>query len=193
VRDAVWGGPGRTWEVGTPWWGGGAVEAGSCAEDEAGWRPLGAGRGAMATSAVRRAPRGTRSGNHMPQRHGGPFADRTMRPCAAWTQQQQVLPDRGTRPAAHASVAGGTLGGGTGGEFDPGSGSTLAACLMHASRTGCPSGRSRGGRVRNTWPICPPAGGSPRKRGVIPYVLAFRVGRVSKGPSGPPVEEAAAD
>ena len=25
----------------------------------------------------------------------------------------------------------------TGGEFDPGSGSTLAACLMHASRTGC--------------------------------------------------------
>ena len=24
-----------------------------------------------------------------------------------------------------------------GGEFDPGSGSTLAACLMHASRTGC--------------------------------------------------------
>ena len=26
---------------------------------------------------------------------------------------------------------------GHGGEFDPGSGSTLAACLMHASRTGC--------------------------------------------------------
>lgn len=28
-----------------------------------------------------------------------------------------------------------------GGEFDPGSGSTLAACLMHASRTERPSGR----------------------------------------------------
>jgi hypothetical protein len=27
-----------------------------------------------------------------------------------------------------------------GGEFDPGSGSTLAACLMHASRTEPPSG-----------------------------------------------------
>ena len=83
--------------------------------------------------------------------------------------------------------------GNDGGEFDPGSGSTLAACLMHASRTGSPSGGSRGGRVRNTWPICPPAGGSPRKRGVIPYVLASRVGEISKGPSGPPVEEAAAD
>jgi hypothetical protein len=71
---------------------------------------------------------------------------------------------------------------GAGGEFDPGSGSTLAACLMHASRTGCPSGRSRGGRVRNTWPTCPPAGGSPRKRGVIPYELGARVGVPSKGP-----------
>jgi hypothetical protein len=57
-----------------------------------------------------------------------------------------------------------------GGEFDPGSGSTLAACLMHASRTGLPSGDNRGGRVRNTWAICPEVGGSPRKRGVIPHV-----------------------
>jgi hypothetical protein len=57
-----------------------------------------------------------------------------------------------------------------GGEFDPGSGSTLAACLMHASRTGLPSGDLRGGRVRNTWASCPGVGGSPRKRGVIPHV-----------------------
>jgi len=64
---------------------------------------------------------------------------------------------------------------------------------MHASRTGVPSGADRGGRVRNTWPICPPAGGNPRKRGVIPYDPAPHVGGVGKGPSGPPVEEAAAD
>ena len=67
-----------------------------------------------------------------------------------------------------------------GGEFDPGSGSTQAACLMHASRTGSLSGGSRGGRVRNTWAICLQVGGSPRKRGVIPHVRAGRVGRVRK-------------
>ena len=68
-----------------------------------------------------------------------------------------------------------------GGEFDPGSGSTLAACLMHASRTGWPSGCLRGGRVRNTWATCPLVGASPRKRGVIPHTLAARVGVVRKG------------
>jgi len=52
---------------------------------------------------------------------------------------------------------------------------------MHASRTGSLSGGSRGGRVRNTWPIYPLAGGSPRKRGVIPYELGSRVGGRSKG------------
>ena len=67
-----------------------------------------------------------------------------------------------------------------GGEFDPGSGSTLAACLMHASRTGCPSGHLRGGRVRNTWVTCPLVGASLRKRRVIPHKLASRVGGVRK-------------
>ena len=61
-----------------------------------------------------------------------------------------------------------------GGEFDPGSGSTLAACLMHASRTGRASARLRGGRVRNTWASCPGVGGSRRKRRVIPHTLAPR-------------------
>ena len=61
-----------------------------------------------------------------------------------------------------------------GGEFDPGSGSTLAARLMHASRTGSASVGSRGGRARNTWATCPGAGGSPRKRGVIPRTLTGR-------------------
>lgn len=68
-----------------------------------------------------------------------------------------------------------------GGEFDPGSGSTLAACLMHASRTGGISVLSRGGRVRNTWAICPEEGDSFRKREVIPHELADRVGLVRKG------------
>ena len=68
-----------------------------------------------------------------------------------------------------------------GGEFDPGSGSTLAACLMHASRTGRLSGRLRGGRVRNTWATCPGAGDSRRKRRVIPHARPLVVGRVGKG------------
>jgi hypothetical protein len=61
-----------------------------------------------------------------------------------------------------------------GGEFDPGSGSTLAACLMHASRTGSSSDGLRGGRVRNTWATCPEVGDNPWKRGVRPHVVAER-------------------
>lgn len=68
-----------------------------------------------------------------------------------------------------------------GGEFDPGSGSTLAACLMHASRTGWSSDRLRGGRVRNTWAIYLEEGDSFRKREVIPHELMRRVGRMRKG------------
>lgn len=64
----------------------------------------------------------------------------------------------------------------TGGEFDPGSGSTLAACLMHASRTGSSSDGLRGGRVRTTWAICRRVGDSFRKREVIPHELRCRVG-----------------
>ena len=44
------------------------------------------------------------------------------------------------------------------GEFDPGSGWTLAACLIHASRTRSRRACSRwpsGERVSNTWAICP--------------------------------------
>lgn len=80
-----------------------------------------------------------------------------------------------------------------GGEFDPGSGSTLAACLMHASRTGWPSGHLRGGRVRTTWAICRLVGDSFRKREVIPHELADRVGLVRKGSSDSPDEEPAPD
>src|SRR5215813_6413322 len=55
------------------------------------------------------------------------------------------------------------------GEFDPGSGRTLAACLTHASRTGtcfrvCVSGE----RVSNTWVTCPVLWDKPGKLGLIP-------------------------
>src|ERR1700759_4265199 len=55
------------------------------------------------------------------------------------------------------------------GEFDPGSGRTLAACLTHASRT---VNRFRAGisgeRVSNTWVTCPPLWDNSGKPGLIP-------------------------
>lgn len=54
------------------------------------------------------------------------------------------------------------------GEFDPGSGRTLAACLTHASRTERPlRGYSSGERVSNTWVICPKLWDKPGKLGLI--------------------------
>ena len=47
-------------------------------------------------------------------------------------------------------------------EFDPGSGRTLAACLMHASRTHCLRAVS-GARLRNTWESARPWGITRRK------------------------------
>jgi hypothetical protein len=79
-----------------------------------------------------------------------------------------------------------------GGEFDPGSGSTLAACLMHASRARTPSGVLRGGRVRNTWATCPGVGDSRGKPRVIPHTLLLRPGGARKG-AIPPEEGPAAD
>ena len=57
------------------------------------------------------------------------------------------------------------------GEFDPGSGRTLAACLTHASRTERPfacKGYSSGERVSNTWVICLALRDKPGKLGLIP-------------------------
>ena len=67
-----------------------------------------------------------------------------------------------------------------GGEFDPGSGSTLAACLMHASRARTLSGVLRGGRVRNTWATCPGVGDSRGKPRVIPHTLRLQPGGARK-------------
>src|SRR3954470_9506481 len=55
------------------------------------------------------------------------------------------------------------------GEFDPGSGRTLAARLTHASRArtrACPG--DSGERVSNTWVTHPWYQDSPRKLGLIP-------------------------
>ncbi|MXX65627.1 MAG: hypothetical protein F4Z40_01110 [Chloroflexi bacterium] len=58
------------------------------------------------------------------------------------------------------------------GEFDPGSGLTLAACLINASRTvrtlRC---HDRGVRVSNTWVICLFVGDNPGKPGTIPHTI----------------------
>ena len=69
------------------------------------------------------------------------------------------------------------------GEFDPGSGRTLAACLTHASRTMKPAtccGWISGERVSNTWVTCPPFWDKPWKRGLIPNILALSHGGVGK-------------
>src|SRR4051794_8921305 len=55
------------------------------------------------------------------------------------------------------------------GEFDPGSGRTLAACLTHASRAVKPlRGWISGERVSNTWATCPQHWDNPEKSGLIP-------------------------
>src|SRR5918997_186194 len=62
------------------------------------------------------------------------------------------------------------------GEFDPGSGRTLAACLTHASRAERPfRGYSSGERVSNTWVTCPSLWDNPRKRGLIPDMTHGRM------------------
>ena len=64
------------------------------------------------------------------------------------------------------------------GEFDPGSGRTLAACLTHARiRTG-PRLRgepSSGERVSNTWATCPQLWDNSKKIGLIPDTTADRM------------------
>src|SRR5213593_835736 len=61
------------------------------------------------------------------------------------------------------------------GEFDPGSGLTLAACLTHASRARAhfPQGRwvPSGERVSNTWATCPLVGDNTEKSVLIPHVI----------------------
>lgn len=62
------------------------------------------------------------------------------------------------------------------GEFDPGSGQTLAACLTHASRTDeadrtfrSEDGQVSGGWVSNAWGTYPQAGNNREKLRLIPH------------------------
>ena len=75
------------------------------------------------------------------------------------------------------------------GEFDPGSGRTLAACLTHASlavnhlRVGI-----SGERVSNTWATCPHLWDNPGKPELIPdtNLLGIReVGKIYRMGMGP--------
>jgi hypothetical protein len=62
------------------------------------------------------------------------------------------------------------------GEFDPGSGRTLAACLTHASRAVRPfRGYTSGERVSNTWVTCPQLWDKPGKLGLIPDRTSCRM------------------
>jgi hypothetical protein len=67
------------------------------------------------------------------------------------------------------------------GEFDPGSGRTLAACLTHASRTVRPfRGYTSGERVSNTWVTCPLLWDKPGKLGLIPDMTCSCMGMCGK-------------
>jgi hypothetical protein len=62
------------------------------------------------------------------------------------------------------------------GEFDPGSGRTLAACLTHASRAVRPfRGYTSGERVSNTWATYPQLRDKPGKLGLIPDMTTCRM------------------
>jgi hypothetical protein len=67
------------------------------------------------------------------------------------------------------------------GEFDSGSGRTLAACLTHASRTeSALRSDSSGERVSNTWVICPALWDKPGKLGLIPNTPCWSHGLVGE-------------
>jgi predicted mannosyl-3-phosphoglycerate phosphatase (HAD superfamily) len=63
------------------------------------------------------------------------------------------------------------------GEFDPGSGWTLAAGLIHASRGAARSSNilvATGKRVRNTYTTFLSVGDSPEKFGLIPHNILMK-------------------
>ena len=70
------------------------------------------------------------------------------------------------------------------GEFDPGSGRTLAACLRHASRAaGVLRGAQRGERRSNTWVTCPEDWDNPRKLGKYRmWMRGLRLGHLNGFP-----------
>ena len=68
------------------------------------------------------------------------------------------------------------------GEFDPGSGRTLAACLTHASRAMKLLRKwISGGRVSNTWVTCLIVGNSLSKGRLIPHKIVVSHETAIKG------------
>ena len=68
------------------------------------------------------------------------------------------------------------------GEFDPGSERTLAARFKHASRAGIRGNlEESGGRVSNTWIICPLVWDSLMKVRIIPDKMPFSKEEGRKG------------
>ena len=69
------------------------------------------------------------------------------------------------------------------GEFDPGSGRTLAACLTHASRTDWFFSEMKvsGGRVSNAWATCLTEGDNIGKLMLIPHNIYWWHRRYIKG------------
>ena len=79
--------------------------------------------------------------------------------------QEGPEPDQGFMGARKLACRGSGI---NDGEFDPGSGSTLAACLKHASRTAL---RGSGGRLSSTWVTCPSVGDTRPKGWLRPHPL----------------------
>ena len=72
------------------------------------------------------------------------------------------------------------------GEFDPGSERTLAARFKHASRAGFRGNLDEsGGRVSNTWIICPAVWDSLVKARIIPDTTAGTQVSAGKGAKAP--------
>ena len=114
-------------------------------------------------------------------------------PCPTRVEVMDASPTRASIPLggrAHPKSSSFHFGG-TGpvfvGEFDPGSGRTLAACLTHVSRTGSNQsqdwGRPSGERVRNTCETCPDLWDNSRKRLLIPDTVTRPHGQVTKDSS----------
>src|SRR5262249_10134808 len=81
----------------------------------------------------------------------------------------------GRARAERSALAAGHLHKAFHGEFDPGSGRTLAACLTHASRAERPlRGYSSGERVSNTWTTYLSHRNTPGKPGSMPDKVQLR-------------------
>src|SRR5689334_12336562 len=95
---------------------------------------------------------------------GGPTFESRSGLAPATDSPPQLETGRGSRLVRWRPISQAVLG-----EFDPGSGRTLAACLTHASRAERPlRGYSSGERVSNTWTTYLSHRNTPGKPGSMP-------------------------